>query len=658
MKQLRYTSLSLLAMIAAFVSCTSDSENETNGLSENQLVNVGYRVSAASGTSPVTRATNWEDANATDDEMMNVWTVVVVDASTNEVKYIRASKPTGNKTTKPNDNKEVDDMLSLQVGDYYFYSFANMAPSVVVKNLTGKDLDYTNTTEVTRDGNDPVGGNNNQSEIEWTTNPTSGDLFMEVGSNDYVSDKVYNIPVPDGATVSLDDVKKMSIAVNGNNFDPTSDNGFGATGIPMTNVQKKKIVLSTVFDVILVRTMAKIELRFYNETNTDLEVMGVQLSEITDNPSSGSNIMLLPNYNNSTGIPAQADEMAATHGNLKPNLSGNAGKSASSFNALSTGAGVTVPKNTPHTGTAYQTFTFYINESRSSVSTGNPGGLFYLTLMMGQKQESFTIFKEYRYAMISQKGSTFDDDNMWDYIARNDYRVIPIVLDDYKIELTPYDFPEIGAYPASVLTIDASKYLYQIDFHDYGHFHLLPKVTHNAGTETIEFIGDAPAAPYGATAWGLINNYDAISDWKESFSSYTDETQEVEYTPSYNKTNATGSETRKFYGKPGASGLPADNIYPNELPEYGVVQDASENGDWPLLDVNTNWSPTGAAPYLPYIFGQIAPQEFGADKKVFHELKVNLYVKGSSVPRVLTYRFYMHLIQDHPTARRRAAMCR
>jgi hypothetical protein len=70
-------------------------------------------------------------------------------------------------------------------------------------------------------------------------------------------------------------------------------------------------------------------------------------------------------------------------------------------------------------------------------------------------------------------------------------------------------------------------------------------------------------------------------------------------------------------------------------------------GDFPMLDAVTLWKPKTDEAYRPYIFGQIAPQDDNADKTVYHEFRVNVYVQGESVARLLIYRFYMHLKQDY-----------
>ena len=324
---------------------------------------------------------------------------------------------------------------------------------------------------------------------------------------------------------------------------------------------------------------------------------------------------------------------------------------------------LTAPKLASETG-KYASVSFYVNESVAPTDNGLNGGLFNVELELDND--------DYRYALISSgenSGITIDAsgnvtydtkraDN-WAYIARNDYRVIPIVLDGYRLEMIPYDFPEIGVYPASVHEVDATNHVYEMLFHDYGHFHLLPTVKRyyaEGSTDKTDEVAFSATSGGSVTYWTLYGAGATAeaADWTKSFKSYTNATAETVFDLTYN------SGTAKFYGQPGSTGLPENNIYPTptSLPVYPTAVDNSENGDWPVFYNNngaTKWKPNASDDYRPYIFGQIAPQEFEADKKVFHEFKVNLYVNGATTPRILTYRFYMHLKQDHATARRRSA---
>ena len=62
---------------------------------------------------------------------------------------------------------------------------------------------------------------------------------------------------------------------------------------------------------------------------------------------------------------------------------------------------------------------------------------------------------EYHHALINQKGSTTDDDDAWHYIARNDYRIIPIHLTDWLFRIEPIAFVPIAGYPAVLLSSNA-----------------------------------------------------------------------------------------------------------------------------------------------------------------------------------------------------------
>lgn len=658
MKRFRLSYLTILMALTLLAACQGGDEiTERQGGGEPEtpadgLVTLGYRVGASSASTATRADDSWVDTNAdaSEKEMMYVWTVVIVDKSSREVKYIRASKPTGDKDDNASQNREIDDFVTLTPGEYDFYSFANISPMVVMNNLFGA-TSLPAATEVTRDGNEGNTGNDgntNDRPTAWA-GASVDDPFMSENAGtttSYDNNKVYDFTVPSGTKLQHAEVEKMALSIAGNNCDPTQLNSFGSRGIPMTNYQTKNITTSTTFDIILIRTMAKIELQIYNATATDLVINSVALGGITqDGDVSQPNIMLLPN------IDEGADDMEAHHGKITANLASTAKKGSVTIDFANTEAAAkTVAASswdaisgTPASGKEPLKVAFYVNESTA------PTEGFSLTIQMGDA--------DYRYGIVTGTNAT-GHTGSWAYIARNDYRIIPIVLDDYKLEIIPYDFPEIGVYPASVHEVDATNHVYEMLFHDYGHFHLLPVVTHNAGTEQVDFVSGAPttttysytaSAGKAAARWGLIGD-----DWTNSFKSYTDATAGTVFDLTYN------SGTAKFYGQPGSTGLPENNIYPTptSLPVYPTAVDNSENGDWPVFynnDGATQWKPKAADEYRPYIFGQIAPQVSGADKKVFHEFKVNLYVNGATTPRILTYRFYMHLKQDHATARRRSA---
>lgn len=581
--------LILLAVLMAACSSDDVGTGGTDWSDADGMVTVGLRFSAA-GSGASTRA--WQDnENATDNEMMNLWTVVVADAAGN-VQAIHACKPTGD--TKP----EVDDYVNLTPGIYTFYSFANMAPSVVMQLL---GISGTGATggEVTRGGNgnlnfnlnDNTNPNENPNEnpdANPNEDPTQGgneeNANPPKSNQDDIAtkkdDTVYEIAFDANAkiTVTPEDVK---VGVDGNNFDPTAaENGFGAMGIPMCNVQTKEITTSTTFDLIVVRMMAKMELQIKNETGAAVTIKSATLSNVTQNDN--GNLKLLPALSNH-------DTMEPTHKDIQPNLG-----TASQGN-------VTVAVNKDVAVNATETVTFYVNES---ATPANAEGLFYLTLEMDNSGTS-----EYRYALISN-----NDANEWNYIARNDYRKIPIVLDDLKFEIIPYDFPPIGVYPCSVKEVDAVNHIYDFQFHDYGHFHLLPTVTQ--GGAAVAFSATTPTSG-SEYKWTLTDN-----DFSKSWFTATAYGAASWMTPS--QVTATG-----FYRNQTAT---ADGDEVGGEP-YWYANDGS---------AGARWDPAAAGNYRPFIFGYIADPGSATEKKIYHEMRIQVY-NGTTAYRQMLYRFYMTL---------------
>lgn len=607
MKIFRHTYSVLLIVAALLSACSSDgiegrgSEPESNA----KMVQVRLHIGAASQNGGTTRASSYTDTNADDLEMMNVWTVVAVHADgtdAGKVAFIHAANP-------DTDDREVDDLVNLPTGKYDFYSFANMAPSVVCQ-LMGIE-GFAKGEEVTRNGNEdgsgadagnnPTEGNDNEGPAITSYDQAENDPFVaEAGTT--VDDKVYDISFTAGQTINAGTIAAKEVGIDGNGFDIESTNVFAAKGIPMSNKQTITITENTNVDLILVRMFAKIELRLYNETEADIKVKSVTLSDVNGNYD--NNIKMLPSL-------TKHDDMEAHHGDIQPNLGANT--YPGDYTCTPTTA-VTVPStNTLASGT-YQTLAFYVNESSKPK---NPYERFFLTLEIDKGTGNPS---EYRYALI-------DDDNSnskggdgttgkWDYIARNDYRIIPIVLDDYTLDIIPYDFPAIGVYPASVKNEDG---LYTINFHDYGHFHLQPVVTKMSTGEKIAFNNGTPLTD-GTVTWGLYNN-----SWTESWTSWTDHTKATAYVNS--------------------SASPA--FYRNQ----SATADGDEVGGEPYWYVNDGaagpqWAPAASGNYQPFIFGYIADPggTLTADRKVYHEFKIQLYDgTNTTARREMLARIYMIL---------------
>lgn len=586
MKRFVTIHLLLLPLLLGMTACSGDADEQGGEVApkpEGSQVELRLRVMPAGSKA----STRWGDSQATDDEMMNLWTVIITDGSY-QVKGVYSCNPSGS-------DKEEDQIIQFGVTSgetYYAYSFANIG-NTKLEELFG--LAASTIPTPANDGTvaQMVG------DLNKTIYPDNV-AARQSGGNDGNGTT--------GATIA----SNIKLWLKGNGLDPTAaDNGLGAKGIPMSNVQKIEILPGSVgiikHDLIVIRMVAKIEIPVYNTSSETFKLKSVTLSGLTSNAA--DNLYLLPTL-------TQNDSKEATHGDIRPNVSGTQGE----YKYEVPTDKQEISGNKPTSGGAAQTIAFYVNESATPTTNG---GLFKLTVEIEDGGNQST--QDIRYALISKDGNATGYSGDWDYIARNDYRKIPLVLGSkyYRLDLVPYDFPAIGVLPSSVEELEsAPNPLYQISFHDYGHFHLVPKVTEYNGTTTTDISGsfvttEPSTSPYTATQWCLPGN-----NWTDAFKSYKADDRATDYV------NSTG----KFYETDSES-------YP------GV--DASENGGFPTMDVTTTWNG-----FKPYIYGKIAPHAVGTGNSVYHEFHIRVYANGESFPRELTYRFLMKLHNDHPAARR------
>lgn len=527
----RHTYLWILfaAVTMVMAACSSDSESTSSDLEGTAQVRLHVTADVATRA----RTVDWNDENAQDEEMMNIWVVVITNSS-DEVEKVIACKPTSTE-------REIDPIETLSLGTHNFYSFANMSVAKVAELL---DISITMPTM-------------SENDVAYEATAASG-------------------------TVNAN----KNVTVNGNGFaafTSTDDNGFGSYGIPMSNKQTATITSNTTMDLIVVRMLAKMTISVKNETGAEQYIKYATISNVTDNVA--NNLKLLPTLN-------YKDDMEAHHADIQPNLNGTPSTVELDIPNLATAEAL--GKN------ATREVTFYINECKTGTD-------FNLTIGLGDA----TNTNEYRYALIDSKGATTADDDKWDYIARNDYRIIPIVLDDYRFEIIPYDFPPIGVYPVSVSEIDDVNHIYNFTFHDYGHFHLLPRVTKGSTTDVQYNVGSGDY-------WTLN------TDWAGSWSTYDQKDGTLQPT--------------------GNCGL----FYREET----ATADADDAGGIPVWYVNDGvagpqWRPDVTKDYQPFIFGYIADpgSKPASDKKIYHEMKIRLYV-GGNYRRDMTYRFYMTLSSD------------
>lgn len=246
--------------------------------------------------------------------------------------------------------------------------------------------------------------------------------------------------ITEGSSPNFD---SKTFAVNGNDMDITKN------GIPMSNKQTVTIRPDGQPDVkqlYVVRMLSKITLKFRNMTGGDITVKTVSISDITSNPATGTNIMLLPKTSASSTNVAQT-----------PNLVDNAKRDDFTHTITS---GLTVDKDaTDYDTDNSRSVSFYVNESKA----GNAYPYFVVTLE--------TNVGSQRYFMYTD----------WNQIARNDHHVLKLALSDYKLRLKLEDFSAIGMYPS---VKDDGKQLNLTFYYPGEEFHIIPSVTkYSTGAE-------------------------------------------------------------------------------------------------------------------------------------------------------------------------------
>ena len=252
------------------------------------------------------------------------------------------------------------------------------------------------------------------------------------------------------------DFKNMKYKMNGNGFDAT------ISGIPMSNEQTLTVNRDGTTDkkkLWVVRMLAKVTLRFKNPSSTDLVINDITISDITKNSKDNAdaeNIMLLPKHSD-----ADNDQVTCS-----PNLVGQA---ATDNYTYKLSPAVTIPAGT----TDYKEISFYVNES----AAGNTSKYFIINLNTSKGVKRYALFKD------------------WTTIARNDHHILPIKLDDYKLQFDVQSFTAIGLYPS--ITDNGTTLSYTC-YYPEEEFHIQPKVVKASDDSEVTGID------YSKVNWELI----------------------------------------------------------------------------------------------------------------------------------------------------------
>ena len=221
-------------------------------------------------------------------------------------------------------------------------------------------------------------------------------------------------------------------------------NDYFPQGIPMSNKQVVTIGKDTkTVNLEVIRMVAKVVLQLTNNTDHDITFKGLTLSDVT--PDVADNLMLLPGKD-------ETDEQGIVHVSDANLATTQKQTVAYASMALGTGHDYVVK----HSGQAVTNICFYINESKAT----DENKYHILQLQTIDSDHSSTVINR-RLAMLN-----------WSKICRNDYRVIPIKLDDYSIEWNVQSFTPIGVLPQ--IEDDGENLTITMGY--YGEFHIIPKV--------------------------------------------------------------------------------------------------------------------------------------------------------------------------------------
>lgn len=269
--------------------------------------------------------------------------------------------------------------------------------------------------------------------------------------------------VGDVMGTDVPDLTTQTIAVDGNKATATAF----TSGIPMSSVTQSVVLnaRSEGVSLYVTRMVAKMTLRLSNATTLAMRLNSITLSDITKNASlnanTDKNLYLLPDV--------ATDESQVEY--CRPHLTSAAKYSDYTIKPQTTMTaadgsttqtdGVSIPANSSSSPTDV---TFYVNESQAH----DPANIQLTLNITSMQPDGTTITTNNRYALLD-----------WTYIGRNDYRVIPITIDDYKLTFDVKYFTAIGVLPPTV-TDDGQDL--DLGFTYYGDIHLVPKLSTWSGT--------------------------------------------------------------------------------------------------------------------------------------------------------------------------------
>ena len=258
------------------------------------------------------------------------------------------------------------------------------------------------------------------------------------------------------------------------------------------------------FQVELIRTMAKVELTFINNSQQQMDIIGYEISPLTKT----NGVSLLEPVTPADIVSSETESFAV---NREDNPLEIAAKNPT----------LLVP--TSQTAEA-----FYVNETNASAtSTQNQ---YSIRIKAKRHRDVGEEVVDYRYGFTVnsetsgmgfdplQEGGEGNEINGFDYIRRNDWIKLPIMFTDWTFRMEALPFPPIAGFQARVLSTDALS----ITFNSGGYIFLRPMFRNNADPEgvwrgfddgDVTFV--LPGEPYAINADGNVAesiDYDPVTE--------------------------------------------------------------------------------------------------------------------------------------------------
>lgn len=255
---------------------------------------------------------------------------------------------------------------------------------------------------------------------------------------------------------SLPDLSKKTLGtLNGWNQNIPMSSHTGGQNITVREAENQS------FEVELVRTMAKLEFTFINDSQQQMDLLGYEI-----HPLKRTNVSLLEPDDPDDFLTAEED-------------------TASYYVDLSTAPLVLYPKGStgddkPTRHTVYS----YVNETNASATaTLNQ---YSLRMKMRRHRDVGEEVIDYRYGFtLNSDGIGKDlsgtDINGFDYIHRNDWIKLPVMFTDWTFRIEALPFPPIAGFQARVLSADALS----ITFNSGGYIFLRPMFRNNHDEEGV-----------------------------------------------------------------------------------------------------------------------------------------------------------------------------